>query len=160
VNFPAKSFCCWSNPPDFPAKIQMPLLQIGAAIMDTDRMIPHSRSSMSQNGSSPGSGQSSGGVPTYHNASAASTSSNIHQNSGTGLVVNSIARKKKTERMVPPVIPSHSALVNGNNGGIIGTGGYFHSPSTDVYNNHMNSSAGGGGGGGMTNHAYSRDNIR
>lgn len=107
--------------------------------MDTERMIPNSRSS--QNGSSPGSsagGQSTG--PTYHNASAASTSSMMH-NSQTGLVVNSVARKKKTERLVPPLIPNHSTLVNGN-------GSYINSNS--VYSPIS--------AGGLTNPAYTRDN--
>merc|ERR1719189_2142246 len=44
-------------------------------------------------------------------------------NSQQGLVVNSVARKKKTERLVPPLIPNHSGLVNGHssNAGIIGS---------------------------------------
>merc|ERR1719411_1989070 len=61
-------------------------------------------------------------------------------NSQTGLVVNSVARKKKTERLVPPLIPNHSALVNGNsigpnNGGPGGgnvtpnNGGFMNSTS-------------------------------
>merc|ERR1719270_1852648 len=61
-------------------------------------------------------------------------------NSQTGLVVNSVARKKKTERLVPPLIPNHSGLVNGNSSsaGIIGmnnpqnngnNGGFMNSTS-------------------------------
>ena len=68
----------------------MPLL--GAAIMDTERMIPNSRSS--QNGSSPGSGQSG---PTYHNASAISSNSNSmmlqHNSNNTGREGNKIKIK-------------------------------------------------------------------
>ena len=70
--------------------VQMPLL--GAAIMDTERMIPNSRSS--QNGSSPGSGQSG---PTYHNASAISSNSNSmmlqHNSNNTGREGNKIKIK-------------------------------------------------------------------
>ena len=101
--------------------------------------IPFCRSS--QNGSSPGSGQSG---PTYHNTSAM-TNSNLQNNSNsTGLVVNSVARKKKTERLVPPVHPhNHSSLMNGTNGG-----GYMN--STGIYSPMT---------GGLTNPAYARDNI-
>ena len=122
----------------------MPL--IGAAIMDTERMIPNSRSS--QNGSSPGSGQSG---PTYHNASA--VSSNLHNNSQTGLVVNSVARKKKTERLVPPLIPNHSGLVNGSNSAILaGTnGGYMN--STSIYS-PMGTFQG------LSNPGFTRDNMK
>ena len=98
----------------------------------------------SQNGSSPGSGQSG---PTYHNTSAM-TNSNLQNNSNsTGLVVNSVARKKKTERLVPPVIHNHSSLMNGTNGH--GGSGYMN--STGIYSPMT--------GGGLTNPAYARDNI-
>ena len=65
------------------------------------------------------------------------------QNNSTGLVVNSVARKKKTERLVPPVIHNHSGLVNGSNGGYMNSTGIY-SPMT---------------GGGLTNPAYSREHI-
>ena len=110
----------------------MPLL--GAAIMDTERMIPNSRSS--QNGSSPGSsGQSSGG-PTYHNATTTSSS-------------NLVARKKKTERLVPPLVPNHGGLVNGNDSSLLrsANGGYMN--STGVYSPM-----------GISNAGFSRENIR
>ena len=143
----------------------MPLL--GAAIMDTDRMIPNSRSS--QNGSSPGSGQSGPTYPssvqngpTYHNTSTMPNSSLMnssgHINSQTGLVVNSVARKKKTERLVPPLIPNHNGLINGSNAGLMGVptsgsnGGYMN--STSVYSPMM------GNNGGLTNHGYTRDTVK
>ena len=125
----------------------MPLL--GAAIMDTERMIPNSRSS--QNGSSPGSGQSG---PTYHNASAAISSTHLHNSSSQpGLVVNSVARKKKTERLVPPLIPNHSGLVNGSNSAILaGTnGGYMN--STSIYS-PMGTFQG------LSNPGFTRDNMK
>ena len=108
----------------------MPLL--GAAIMDTERMIPNSRSS--QNGSSPGSsGQSSGVGPVY--TSAASNS-------------NLVARKKKTERLVPPLVPNHGGLVNGNESLLRNsTNGYMN--STGVYSPM-----------GISNAGFSRENIR
>jgi len=148
--------------------------------MDTERMIPNSRSS--QNGSSPGSGQSG---PTYHNASAISSNSNSmmlqHNSNNTGLVVNSVARKKKTERLVPPLIPNHSGLVNGHssNAGIIGSvngpppmGNNSNMANTPpiIGNNtnnggFMNSTSlyspmpiQGNPNGGVANHGYTRDN--
>ena len=112
--------------------------------MDTERMIPNSRSS--QNGSSPGSGQSG---PTYHNASA--VSSNLHNNSQTGLVVNSVARKKKTERLVPPLIPNHSGLVNGSN--------ILSATATNASTNgsYMNSTSIYSPMGGLANPGFARD---
>ena len=71
------------------------------------------------------------------------TSNHLQNNSSTGLVVNSVARKKKTERLVPPVIHNHSSLMNGTNGG-----GYMN--STGIYSPMT---------GGLTNPAYARDNI-
>ena len=112
----------------------MPLL--GAAIMDTERMIPNSRSS--QNGSSPGSsGQSSAGNPTYHNATTTSSS-------------NLVARKKKTERLVPPLVPNHGGLVNGNDNSLLRnstSNGYMN--STGIYSPM-----------GISNAGFSRENIR
>ncbi len=138
----------------------MPALQMGQTVMDTDRMIPPSRSSMSQNGSSPGSaqsGQNGQNGPTYLNT----TGTPIGQpggmpgsSGGVGgsgqLVVNSVARKKKTERLVPPIMINHSALLNGHHNGFNNTTGNTNSSlnSTGVY-----------GGGGLTNHGYTRDSV-
>ena len=71
--------------------------------------------------------------------------SNLQNNTSTGLVVNSVARKKKTERLVPPVIHNHSGLVNGSNGGVYMNSTGIYSPMT--------------GGGGLANPAYTRDAI-
>lgn len=141
--------------------------------MDTERMIPNSRSS--QNGSSPGSGQSG---PTYHNASAISSNSNsmMLHNSQQGLVVNSVARKKKTERLVPPLIPNHGGLVNGNSSsaGIIGVNNAGNHVNTPLNGNNTNNIVNNGGfmnstslyspmpiqgnpNGGLANHGYTRD---
>lgn len=111
----------------------MPLL--GAAIMDTERMIPNSRSSV--NGSSPGSGNSTQNGPIY----ASSNPSN--------LVVNSVARKKKTERLVPPLIPTHN-LVNGSNGDY-NNSSYINSNSA-IYGSPMSA--------GLSNPGFSRDSIK
>ena len=104
--------------------------------MDTERMIPNSRSS--QNGSSPGSsGQSSGPLTGYHNATTTSSS-------------NLVARKKKTDRLVPPLEPNHGGLVNGNDNSLLrnSTNGYMN--STGVYSPM----------GGISNAGFSRENIR
>ncbi len=151
----------------------MPALQmVGSAnVMDTERMIPPSRSSMSQNGSSPGSAQSgqNGGQqngqngPLYHNTTGTPVGS--VNNSGmvagpgsghvgpSGLVVNSVARKKKTERLVPPVIMNHGGLLNGHHNGSLG----FNNTSSSM--NSTGIYGGSGNSGGMTNHGYTRDSV-
>ena len=97
-------------------------------------------------------------------------------------MVNSVARKKKTERLVPPLIPNHGGLVNGNSSsaGIIGvnnTGNHVNTPSLNG-NNQTNNLVNNGGfmnstslyspmpiqgnpNGGLANHGYTRDsNIK
>merc|ERR1719270_2591542 len=59
-------------------------------------------------------------------------------NSQTGLVVNSVARKKKTERLVPPLIPNHSGFMNSTS---------LYSPMPIQGNPN----------GGLSNHGYTRD---
>ena len=118
--------------------------------MDTERMIPNSRTS--QNGSSPGSSGQSG--PTYHNASVINNSMiNAHNNGQ--LTVNSVARKKKTERLVPPLIPNHGGLVNGNASinNVSNVNGASYMNSTSVYSPMGNN-------GGVTNHGYTRESIK
>lgn len=117
--------------------------------MDTDRIIPRSSAAaMSQNGSSPGSAQSGQmGQPSYLNSSGNSTGLQQPNNSTSGLIVNSIARKKKTERLVPPVVLNHGGLVNGSNN--IGSSSYLNS-SAGIYS-PMQQQAG------ITNHGYTRD---
>ena len=99
-------------------------------------------------------------------------------------MVNSVARKKKTERLVPPLIPNHSGLVNGHSSsaGIIGSvnapppmgnnSNMANTPpvignSTNNGNNggFMNSTSlyspmpiQGNPNGGVANHGYTRDN--
>ena len=96
-------------------------------------------------------------------------------------MVNSVARKKKTERLVPPLIPNHSGLVNGHssNAGIIGSvsgpppmGNNSNMANTPpiIGNNtnnggFMNSTSlyspmpiQGNPNGGVANHGYTRDN--
>ncbi|XP_040581084.1 vang-like protein 2 [Lepeophtheirus salmonis] len=96
---------------------------IGAAIMDTERIIPPT------NGS-PGSGGSGGfsNTPVHHST-------------------NSLARKKKTERMVPTPNYNGSAMVHGSYVGMRSpAGGNPSSGNSPQYANQ-----------GVTNLAYSRD---
>ncbi len=58
--------------------------------------------------------------------------------------INSIARKKKTERMVPPINNSNYLNQSSNNGG-------------GIYSNHVTPNMIHGSNGGITNQAYSRD---
>ena len=59
--------------------------------------------------------------------------------------INSIARKKKTERMVPPINNSNYLNQSSNNGG-------------GIYSNHVTpNNMIHGSNGGITNQAYSRD---
>merc|ERR1719464_405247 len=77
-------------------------------------------------------------------------------NSQQGLVVNSVARKKKTERLVPPLIPNHGGLVNGNSNsaGIIGVNNAGIMNSTSLYSPMPIQ---GNPNGGLANHGYTRD---
>ena len=95
-------------------------------------------------------------------------------------MVNSVARKKKTERLVPPLIPNHSGLVNGNSSsaGIIGMNNPGNNVNTPVMGNNTQNNGNNGGfmnstslyspmpiqgnpNGGLANHGYTRDsNIK
>jgi hypothetical protein len=111
------------------------MLPLGVAIMDTERILPPQL-----NGNSPGS-QS---VSHMNNSIYGVGSHHLYQNTSTGQIghphsaMNSMARKKKTDRIVPPV--NNSSFLNQTN---------------NIYSNHSNVITGSNGG--ITNHGYSRD---
>ena len=150
----------------------------GAAVMDTDRIIP----TASQNGS-PGSQQSggpAGGQPHFQGLVGAPLPPPMHsqQPSQQQLYIGSMTRKKKkTERLVPPILNTQSLI-----DGATDTAHNSNANRPPVYENgsarplFCGGSDGGDGGfriedaapagipnsnisvAGHTNHGYSRDN--
>ena len=119
------------------------MLTIGAAIMDTERIIP-------QNGGSPGSQNDSSSANMnmigHPNSMGNSTNYNNVNRSNLGQYANSIARKKKSDRLVaPPPAPPH----NLNHASSILEG-------TSPYHSYANTS----GVGGLLNHGYAPENNR
>lgn len=156
----------------------------GAAVMETDRMIP----SASQNGS-PGSQQSGGSAglqqpqgmvgappplpPPMQSQQPPLPPTPLQQQQYLG----SMTRKKKTERLVPPILDPQSLIDDATAAAAVtaAQNSYANHPAAAVYANGRPFYSGGVGGGiaeapagilvnssasisGHTNHGYSQDN--
>lgn len=159
----------------------------GAAVMETDRMIP----SASQNGS-PGSHQSGGSaglqqpqgmvgapppLPPPMQSQQPPLPPTPLQQQQQQQYLGSMTRKKKTERLVPPILDPQSLIDDATAAAAVtpAQNSYANHPAAAVYANGRPFYSGGVGGGiaeapagilvnssasmsGHTNHGYSQDN--